>query len=102
MNDTLTSITYSELCQIEGLKGELIIASVEYGIVKPIQRAQDKEWIFEPGSVYWIKKASRLHTDLEIDWVAVSMVIELLKHNAELKKENARIKRLLKRFMESD
>lgn len=102
MSETRSSITYSELCQIEGIQSELVLDIVEYGIVTPIEPTQDDEWRFESSSVYWIKKASRLHSDLEIDWIAVAMVIELLQQKDKLEKENARVKKLLQRFMQTD
>jgi chaperone modulatory protein CbpM len=42
----------------------------------------------------------RLHSDLEIDWVAVAMVIDLLKRNAALEKQNQRFEQQLRRLLE--
>lgn len=102
MIDNLNYITYRELCRTEGIESEYVIAIVEYGIVTPKNQAPIEEWVFEANSVYWIKKALRLRQDLEIDWVAVSMVIELLRQKDTLEKENLRINRLLQRFIEGD
>ncbi|MFQ3228766.1 chaperone modulator CbpM [Reinekea sp.] len=100
MTDNLNNITYHELCRTEGIEGEYIVAIVEYGIVTPNNRAAVEKWEFEASSVYWIKKASRLRLDFEIDWVAVSMVIKLLRQKDALEKENRRINRLLQRFVD--
>lgn len=100
MNDSLNSITYTELCRIDGIEREFISAIVEYGIVTPKNNTHQEDWLFETTSVYWIKKASRLHIDLEIDWIAVALVIELLQKQRELEKENQRINRLLQRFVD--
>lgn len=102
MIDNLNNISYRELCRTEGIEGEYVVAIVEYGIVTPKNRAPAEEWEFEASSVYWIKKASRLRQDLEIDWVAVSMVIKLLRQKDALEKENLRINRLLQRFIDGE
>ncbi len=100
MNESLNSITYNELCRIEGINHDFISAIVEYGIVQPKKETSQQDWIFETTSVYWIKKASRLHTDLEIDWLAVALVIDLLQQKNELENENQRLTSLLQRFIE--
>ncbi|MDX1344064.1 chaperone modulator CbpM [Reinekea sp. G2M2-21] len=98
MTEHVNSITLTDLCRIEGIRRDAVTAIVEYGIVKP-QGNVTQEWLFESGSVYWIKKATRLQMDLELDWLAVAMVIDLLKQKDALEAENQRINRLLQRFM---
>jgi chaperone modulatory protein CbpM len=51
--------------------------------------------------VHWLKKFIRLNRELEIDWVAVSMVIELLKQKEQLKQENQNLQRQLERFLKA-
>jgi chaperone modulatory protein CbpM len=51
--------------------------------------------------VHWLRKAVRLHSDLDIDWVAVAMVIDLLRRNEELERRNQCFEQQLKRFLES-
>ena len=111
MTETLLIISYDELCQIEGLDSDFIFAIVEYGIVTPIDKyienktdkeishEQKSQWLFDSNSVYWIKKASRLHSDLELEWLAVAMVIDLMRENETAKKEMAIMQRQLKRFL---
>ena len=99
MTESINSISYAELCRVEGIQRETVVAIVEYGIVLPQTNTPQQEWLFETSSVYWIKKAVRLHSDLEIDWVAVAMVIDLLQQKDALEKENQRMNRLLQRFI---
>ncbi|MEE4244130.1 MAG: chaperone modulator CbpM [Kangiellaceae bacterium] len=106
MSETLFSISFEELCQTEGVEGELIIEIVEYGIVMPLDKNTDptryQQWLFDTGAVPWIKKALRLRQDLEIDWVAIAIVIELMQQKEALQKENESYQRQLKRFIKNE
>ncbi len=98
MSEILISISFNELCQVEGVESESIIEIVEYGIVEPIDGNEVDQWMFDVSSIHWIKKALRLHQDLEIDWVAVALVIDLMQQKESLEKENAAYQRQLKHF----
>ncbi|WP_025563035.1 chaperone modulator CbpM [Psychromonas sp. SP041] len=109
MMHRLTVISLSELCQLERIESHHIIEIVENGIVKPIAKTisadatdnnKKPDWEFETASVYWIKKAVRLHQDLEIDWLAVALLIDLIQQRDALQKENAFFKQQLSRFTE--
>tara|TARA_R110002072_G_scaffold172728_3_gene327022 strand:+ start:47848 stop:48183 length:336 start_codon:yes stop_codon:yes gene_type:complete len=106
MNEKLFRISFDELCQLEGIEGHLIIEVVEYGIVVPLNKAKEKsnekQWLFDTGNLHWIKKALRLHHDLEIDWVAIAMVIDLMQQKEALQKENETYQRQLERFITGD
>lgn len=105
MSETLFSISFEELCQTEGVERELIIEIVEYGIVMPInsqlEQTRYEQWLFDTGAIHWIKKALRLRQDLEIDWVAIAMVIDLMQEKEVLQKENECYQRQLRRFIEN-
>ena len=98
MSEILISISFDELCQVEGVESDSIIEIVEYGIVEPIEGNDIAQWVFDTSSVHWIKKALRLHQDLEIDWIAVSLVIDLMRQKEALEKENETYRRQLQRF----
>ncbi len=100
MKRTLSIISFSELCQLENIESENIIEIVEYGIVKPLEDAETEEWEFETSSVYWIKKAVQLYQDLEIDWLAVALLIELMQQRDSLRKENEFFQQQLKRLLQ--
>jgi chaperone modulatory protein CbpM len=106
MSETLFSISFDELCQLEGVESQLIIEIVEYGIVVPMNNNTDQssyeQWLFDTGGVHLIKKALRLHQDLEIDWVAIAMLFDLMKQKEVLQKENDAYQRQLKRFIKDD
>jgi chaperone modulatory protein CbpM len=98
MSDIVLSISLRELCQYEGLNEQLIIEVVEHGIAQPVAGNDVVDWVFDTASVHWLKKAVRLHYDLEIDWVAVAMVIDLLQKNEALRRQNQCFEQQLSRF----
>ena len=99
MNETILKISVSELCEAEDINQEIIIEVVEYGIAKPFSGKAAEDWIFDPTSVHWLKKAIRLNRELEIDWVAIAMVIDLLKQKEQLQQENQLLQHQLSRFL---
>ncbi|WP_250657176.1 chaperone modulator CbpM [Alkalimarinus coralli] len=101
MTEISLSLPLNELCQLECIEPDIVIEIVEYGIAQPVRGEKTADWVFDTTSVHWIKKAVRLHQDLEIDWVAVALVIELMQQNESLLRENERVQYLLKRFLES-
>ena len=98
MTDIVMSISLHELCQYEGLSEQLIVEVVDHGIAQPVTDAKTVDWVFEATSVHWLRKAVRLHDDLDIDWVAVAMVIDLLKQNEALQRQNEYFQHQLRRF----
>jgi chaperone modulatory protein CbpM len=100
MTDMVLSISLRELCQYEGLTEQLIIEVVDHGIAQPVAGSDVVDWVFDATSVHWLQKAVRLHYDLEIDWIAVAMVIDLLQKNEALRRECACFEQRLKRFLD--
>ena len=100
MTELVLNISLHELCQCEGLSQQLIVEVVEHGIAQPLEGQSVVDWVFDTTSVHWLRKAVRLHDDLEIDWVAVSMVIDLMRQNEALEKRNLYFEQQLKRFLE--
>ena len=94
----LTVISLNELCQLERIESHHIIEIVENGIVKTIANANSKDWEFDTSSVHWIKKAVRLHQDLEIDWLAVALLIDLIQQRDSLQREKEFFQQQLRRF----
>lgn len=100
MTDTVLSITVHELCEYQGLTEQIIVEVVDHGIAQPVAGNQVVDWVFDTRSVRWLHKAVRLHHDLEIDWVAVAMVIDLLQQNEALQKQNQCIEQKLRHFLD--
>lgn len=102
MTEMVLSMSLRELCQCAGCNEQIIVEIVEHGIAQPVTGSQVLDWEFDTTSVYWLRKAVRLHADLEIDWVAVAMVIDLLRQNEALQKRNQSFEQQLKRFLDRD
>jgi chaperone modulatory protein CbpM len=100
MTDLILSISLHELCQYEELTEQLIVEVVDHDIAQPVAGREAVDWVFDTTSVHWLRKAVRLHSDLEIDWVAVAMVIDLLQRNEALEKRNQQFEQQLKRFLD--
>lgn len=113
MSETLFRISFDELCELEGIESHYVLQVVEYGIVMPVnqntnedleqgmQSSDEESWLFDTKGIPWIKTALRLHQDLEIDWVAVAMVVELMQQKQALQEENEAYQRQLERFIKS-
>lgn len=97
---TVSELSLSELCQLEHIEEHIVAEVVEHGIAEPMTGEEINEWVFDVTSVHWIKKAVRLHQDLEIDWIAVSLVIDLMQQKELLEQENKRFRIQLGRFMD--
>ncbi|MBZ2162075.1 chaperone modulator CbpM [Alteromonas stellipolaris] len=98
MSETLLIISFEELCHIEQLSKDMIIEVIDYGIAEPVSGDNTRNWVFDTNSVRWVKKAITLYSQLELDWVAVGMIVELLKQKEKLTEENENLQRRLMRF----
>jgi chaperone modulatory protein CbpM len=99
MTNITLHIPLNELCLSTGISKDVIIEVVEYGIAKPLESVKLSEWVFDLESAHWIKKAIKLNQQLQIDWIATAMIIELMRKNQQLEKENNLLKARLKRLL---
>jgi len=79
MADSVLQISVTEFCEREDVSEQVVVTIVEYGIASPISGPDRDAWVFDTASARWMKKALRLRRDLELDWVAVAMVVDLLR-----------------------
>jgi chaperone modulatory protein CbpM len=98
MIDITLHIAMTDLCKSEGIEKDLIIEVVEYGIAQPLSETEYSQWVFDLDSAHWIKKAIQLNQQLLLDWVAISLVIELMKEKEKLEQENAHLRTRLSRL----
>lgn len=98
MIDITLHIHVNELCENEGIEKDVVAQLVEYGIATPLRDTQYSEWNFDLESAHWIKKAIKLHKQLLLDWVAISLVIDLMKEKEKLFQENKLLKTRLNRL----
>jgi DnaJ-class molecular chaperone len=97
--DLYLHIFIKELCHHENIEQDTLVTVVEYVIAKPVEESDVSEWVFDARSIYWIKKALGLHRDLELEWVAVSMVLDLLQQKKEWQREKLQLQRQFARFV---
>jgi chaperone modulatory protein CbpM len=99
MSTSVTSISVSELCEREELSPTLLVQLVEYEIARPLAGESSEDWIFDVSGAHWINRALRLRRDLELDWAAVAMLVDLLRERERLQAENACLRQRLARFL---
>jgi len=88
----------TEVCHELDLPREACEELVEHGIVHP-EGDRPEEWAFDITMVSVIKRASRLRRDLDLDWSAVAMVVNLLEERDQLRAELEAMEQRLNRFL---
>jgi chaperone modulatory protein CbpM len=101
MNETSYYLTLTELSQSVRLSTETVVTIVDCGIVEP-HGDQPQQWLFEPRMVKLIQRACRLQRDLELDWPAVALALDLIEDLHRLREENRRLRRQLACLMDLD
>lgn len=99
MTTTILQITVSELCEREGVSRATVAQLVECEIARPVTGSSPEDWVFEARAVHWVKRAIRLQRDLEIDWITVATMIDLLQERERLRSENRCLRQRLQRFL---
>ena len=102
MTSTVVQITISELCEREELSRPVVVQLVQYDIAQPVAGASIEDWVFDVTSAHWMQRAIRLQRDLDIDWIAVAMLIDLLQERERLSEENRCLRQRLGRFLMED
>lgn len=92
-------VTIHELCECEDITESMLVAAVEHDIVAPMAGQRAAEWVFDTTHVVWIRKAIHLRQDLELDWVAIAMLIDLLREKERLELMNQGLRQRLTRFV---
>lgn len=98
MATLMAFVSAQELCQSVHISESNLVEIVEHGIVEP-QGNSLQDWQFDMTALTIVRRAVRLHRDLEIDWSAAALAVGLLQRVEHLEQDNLRLKRLLGRFM---
>lgn len=99
MSETVYYLSLSEITHCAHVSEETVVTIVEQGIVQP-RGAHPAEWQFEPPMVATLQRACRLQRDLELDWAAVALALDLLDELEQLRQDNERLRRQLGALME--
>lgn len=97
MSFEVRAITLEEVCRVVTITREQILLIVEEGIVEP-EGGRTTGWSFTETQVLAIKKACRLHHDLNLSWDAIALIMDLLEEKAYLEREVERLTLKLRRF----
>ncbi|EED32830.1 conserved hypothetical protein [gamma proteobacterium NOR5-3] len=92
-------VTVKELCEREGVSHDALLEVIQHEIAEPLEGSCVDDWCFDVTSAHWVKRALRLQRDLEIDWIAVAMLIDLLREREALDRENQALRQRLERFL---
>lgn len=95
-------ITVSELCERDGFSRSMLVQLVDHEIARPLAGESPEDWVFDISSAHWMKRAMRLRRDLDIDWIAVAMLLDLLREKENLQRENECLRQRLDRFFAHD
>ncbi|MFM1895432.1 MAG: hypothetical protein RLZZ385_506 [Pseudomonadota bacterium] len=98
MTDEFVTLTLTDICQAAELPETLFLQLVEHGIVQPHGQTRE-EWMFDTTMVGVARRAGRLHRDLELEWSAVVLIVDLLEQRDRLLRENRLLSQRLQRFM---
>jgi chaperone modulatory protein CbpM len=75
-----------------------VLEIVEHGIIIPDGETPE-DWLFDLQMISTARRAMRLQRDLQLEWSAVALVLELLEDRDRLRVENAMLQRRLQRFL---
>ena len=99
MISSMMRVTVKELCEREELPRTLLVELIEYDIARPVAGSSLEDWVFDATGTHWLKCAIRLQRDLDLDWVAVAMLVDLLRERERLNDENRALRQRLQRFI---
>lgn len=91
-------LNFSELCHSTDIDETQLHELIEFSIVTPVVGMHMHDWLFDVASVNLIKKATRIHYDLGIDWAGIGLVLNLLDDIEKLHAEKNQLKKQLNRF----
>lgn len=94
---TVIMCNVEELCSAVCISEHCLTEMVAYGIVKP-EGASVTDWVFTDEDVALIRKAVRLQRDLELDWLATALAVNLLDQIDHLQADNEYLKQRLNRL----
>lgn len=101
MSERVTHISFEQFCTLTELSGERVVEIVNLGIVEPPGQ-QPEEWRFDSDMLCLVRRAERLHRQLEINWPGVALAMDLLDQLERCREENRLLRSQLQRLVELD
>lgn len=97
MSSSYLKMNLVDFCQCASLPREWLIEIVEEGILEP-GGSDPEQWLFDMQAVTVARRALRLRQDLELEWAAIALALQLLEELEQLRGENCQLRSRLSRF----
>lgn len=94
----IVSLRLVDACHALALTSPQVLEIVAHGIVVPTGETPE-DWLFDLQMISTAKRAVRLRRDLQLEWSAVALVLELVEERDRLRDENTMLRRRLQRFL---
>lgn len=75
--DESPAIGLTDLTQVCGISAEILTLLVGEGLLAPLGKTPE-DWLFDTHQINRIRRALRLSQDLELDWPATALTLDLL------------------------
>lgn len=92
------TLNVEQVCMVIEISRPELIHVIELGIVEPQGHSPD-DWVFDVDMVSVLRRAQRLHRQLEVGWSGIALALQLLDEVEHLQAENQRLRQRLQRFM---
>ena len=97
MSSNFLQMNVVEFCQCAVLPQAWLVEIVEEGILQP-SGASPEQWLFDAQALTIARRALRLRQDLELEWAAIALALQLLDELEQLREENIQLRSRLSRF----
>lgn len=98
MTEQILRLQLQEICEELDVSRDACIELVELGLIQPAGEGPD-EWIFDTAGVTLVRRTLRLQRDLDLDWTAAALMVDLLEERDRLRAELAAMEQRLQRFL---
>ena len=98
MSETILRLRLREVCEELKVSREACIELVELGVVQPAGD-NPEDWVFDTAGVSVVRRTLRLQRDLDLDWTAAALMVDLLEERERLRNELAIMEQRLQRFL---
>lgn len=96
MSSTILGV--EQVCMVVEISRPELIQVIELGIVEPPGNSPE-EWVFDINMLSVLRRAQRLHRQLEVSWAGIALAMQLLDEVEQLQTENQRLRQRLQRFI---
>lgn len=91
-------LNVEQVCMLIEISPPELIQVIELGIVEPPGNSPD-DWVFDVNMLSVLRRAQRLHRQLEVSWPGIALALQLLDEVEQLQAENRRLRQRLQRFI---